>query len=405
MPSQAKKLTRAKSSGISIREACNDIVEPSAPLSLRLQALLMSGIVTLYERKLTFVFDDCSSFRAKFQSFVTTVRTDKQLLKSAKRSAKEKPDKINKPSDAASNLDLALDYQDLYLMGTSSAATNGEEQQSLGSDFFVIPIASAPASPSVGADFRHRAATPPPPTTAARRRQLDSINLPHDDYDLAGEASLYLAADEGGLLPMAVEDEQHLLEPRDEDRMEGLQFGDEPGLAEEQLQQQEQELPAFEAPGGVASEGTAAAFGSVALAAGTSSGGTAGLPLPPSSSPVPAPAPGPAKPKRKRIKGPHPVTDIETHLAGVIIKDWLEDTSDIVVKRRRISAVVVPPSITDKWIEQLFRKPSVAFPGSADGRPIPELQRVYDEACNDLERARSRRAKEDAEAAAAAAAA
>ena len=58
-PERAKRLTRAKARDMSVSDACRTIMKPPSPLALRLAAILLKGVVTLYNRKILFLHDDC----------------------------------------------------------------------------------------------------------------------------------------------------------------------------------------------------------------------------------------------------------------------------------------------------------------------------------------------------------
>ncbi|XP_019097294.1 PREDICTED: sister chromatid cohesion 1 protein 1-like, partial [Camelina sativa] len=52
------KINRKKLDKLDIIQICEEILNPSVPMALRLSSILMGGVVIVYERKVKLLFDD-----------------------------------------------------------------------------------------------------------------------------------------------------------------------------------------------------------------------------------------------------------------------------------------------------------------------------------------------------------
>mmetsp|Transcript_10467 Transcript_10467/g.18864 ORF Transcript_10467/g.18864 Transcript_10467/m.18864 type:complete len:684 (-) Transcript_10467:644-2695(-) len=69
------KLTKAMVNSTDVSQSCEKIVEPEAPLALRLSSNLMLGVVRIYSRKTKYLLSDCSEAMAKLKLAFTSGNT------------------------------------------------------------------------------------------------------------------------------------------------------------------------------------------------------------------------------------------------------------------------------------------------------------------------------------------
>jgi len=56
------KINRKRLDKLDIIKICEEILNPSVPMALRLSGILMGGVVIVYERKVKLLYDDVSRF-------------------------------------------------------------------------------------------------------------------------------------------------------------------------------------------------------------------------------------------------------------------------------------------------------------------------------------------------------
>ncbi|MED6156803.1 synaptotagmin C2 domain protein, Syn1 [Stylosanthes scabra] len=59
------KINRRKLDKLNIIKICEEILNPSVPMALRLSGILMGGVVIVYERKVKLLYDDVTRFLAE----------------------------------------------------------------------------------------------------------------------------------------------------------------------------------------------------------------------------------------------------------------------------------------------------------------------------------------------------
>ena len=100
-PPTAPSAHRARLLTPSLPLRSDQVIKPTAPLALRLQAMLLRGIVALYTRQLQFLYDDAQSGLARLQSHLDTSSGDaKHVLETKKQAAKCVQARIVRPRRA-----------------------------------------------------------------------------------------------------------------------------------------------------------------------------------------------------------------------------------------------------------------------------------------------------------------
>ncbi|GAB2241184.1 hypothetical protein Droror1_Dr00017959 [Drosera rotundifolia] len=83
------KMNRKKLNQIDIIKICEEILNPSVPMALRLSGILMGGVVIVYERKVKLLYDDVSRLLVELnESWKVKKDEDPTLLPKSKRHAK-----------------------------------------------------------------------------------------------------------------------------------------------------------------------------------------------------------------------------------------------------------------------------------------------------------------------------
>ncbi|EEH53827.1 uncharacterized protein MICPUCDRAFT_21167, partial [Micromonas pusilla CCMP1545] len=71
-----RRLRKQQITETDIAEAVQSIVNPEAPLALRLSGQLMLGVVRIYNRKVSYLFQDCSEALVKIKGAFAKERAD-----------------------------------------------------------------------------------------------------------------------------------------------------------------------------------------------------------------------------------------------------------------------------------------------------------------------------------------
>ncbi|TVY14205.1 Meiotic recombination protein rec8 [Lachnellula arida] len=101
--SSAKKVTRKAITGVDVQKACETIIEPEAPMALRLQSNLMYGVTRVYSQQCTYVLNDAVAAQTAMRAMLKS--RGGQLDSSA---GKAKPEQLILADDPAFLPDMAL---------------------------------------------------------------------------------------------------------------------------------------------------------------------------------------------------------------------------------------------------------------------------------------------------------
>ncbi|XP_022637684.1 sister chromatid cohesion 1 protein 1 isoform X2 [Vigna radiata var. radiata] len=84
------KINRRKLDKLNIIKICEEILNPSVPMALRLSGILMGGVVIVYERKVKLLYDDVTRFLVEInEAWKVKTVPDPTLLPKAKSKAKK----------------------------------------------------------------------------------------------------------------------------------------------------------------------------------------------------------------------------------------------------------------------------------------------------------------------------
>lgn len=77
--STTKKVTRKAILDVDVRKACETIMEPEAPMALRLQSNLLYGVSRVYSQQCGYVLADAQTAGNSMRALLKVVRGDKEL--------------------------------------------------------------------------------------------------------------------------------------------------------------------------------------------------------------------------------------------------------------------------------------------------------------------------------------
>lgn len=215
-----RQLSRKKASELSCAKACDEIMSPPAPLSLRLAAVLMRGVVRLYERKVFLIHDDAASFMVKLKLFSVEARdtADRSTLAKGKRQAR------NVTRTDATALDLLNIDQDPLGLGDDALMleSSSAAQQPLGAEeFFVMPTPAGGYGEEGGLVETFLGGGGRSGGTRTLQASSARINLPDSEFDSGGYGGGGAPSGTTGTFGGGVEEEFFPIQP-DEEFMQGL---------------------------------------------------------------------------------------------------------------------------------------------------------------------------------------
>nr|KYP73083.1 Sister chromatid cohesion 1 protein 1 [Cajanus cajan] len=114
------KINRRKLDKLNIIKICEEILNPSIPMALRLSGILMGGVVIVYERKVKILYDDVTRFLVEINeaSKVKAV-PDPTLL--PKKKSKAKREAVTLPE----NSEVNMAHMEQSLQFSNTGTTNG----------------------------------------------------------------------------------------------------------------------------------------------------------------------------------------------------------------------------------------------------------------------------------------
>ncbi|KAK5662894.1 hypothetical protein OQA88_6305 [Cercophora sp. LCS_1] len=178
--SNARRITRKAIQEVNVRKACETIIQPGAPIALRLQGSLLFGVSRVYERQCEYVLADAEKIRAHLNAFHTASKRENLML-------------LDDPS-----FDLDLRLPTFYVLDDDGNLVDPiESQVSRKTSSQLSPFTGSGANSSVaGGSFLGGFDFPAPPSSRPR----SSIDLP-ENMMLDMEAQLAMPEDKEDLVP------------------------------------------------------------------------------------------------------------------------------------------------------------------------------------------------------------
>ncbi|KAK9842499.1 hypothetical protein WJX81_003068 [Elliptochloris bilobata] len=129
-----KKLNRNKVMGVNIVETCNKIMDPEVPHALRLQGILVGGVVLIFSKQQAFLLDDCNEMMKKVRA--VAANGDSKLLGKGRATARRQAITLPEPGDHEMRLlvqdfDIGFLHVDNGMAGNHNAVVEG--------DMFIMP--------------------------------------------------------------------------------------------------------------------------------------------------------------------------------------------------------------------------------------------------------------------------
>ncbi|KAK9930269.1 hypothetical protein M0R45_027312 [Rubus argutus] len=104
------KLNRRKLNRINIIKICEEILNPAAPMALRLSSILMGGVVIVYERKVKLLYDDVNCLLVELnQAWKVKPNTDSTVLPKRRAQAKKEAITLPEPEDTDLGGDIDIE--------------------------------------------------------------------------------------------------------------------------------------------------------------------------------------------------------------------------------------------------------------------------------------------------------
>ncbi|KAJ4726918.1 sister chromatid cohesion 1 protein 1 [Melia azedarach] len=109
------KINRKKLNKLNIIKICEEILNPSVPMALRLSGILMGGVVIVYERKVKLFYDDVNRFLAEVnEAWKVKASPDPTVLPKGKSQAKRET--ITLPENKEMDVEQSLNYSNATTM-------------------------------------------------------------------------------------------------------------------------------------------------------------------------------------------------------------------------------------------------------------------------------------------------
>ncbi|KAF5231020.1 hypothetical protein FAUST_9516 [Fusarium austroamericanum] len=129
--SSQKRLTRKAIQGVDVPKACETIIDPGAPLALRLQGNLLYGVSRVYSQQCHYVLSDAEKTQSNMMTFfraMNTNETDPNAGKSKRHQITLQDDPSFDPLSAIPKLDLLASVDDLVFLSTQLSTQNNVSQ-------------------------------------------------------------------------------------------------------------------------------------------------------------------------------------------------------------------------------------------------------------------------------------
>ncbi|KAL6917855.1 hypothetical protein FSST1_009350 [Fusarium sambucinum] len=126
-----KRLTRKAIQGVDVPKACETIIDPGAPLALRLQGNLLYGVSRVYSQQCHYVLSDAEKTQSHMMTFfraMNTNETDPNAGKSKRHQITLQDDPSFDPLSTVPKLDLLASVDDLVFLSTQLSTQNNVSQ-------------------------------------------------------------------------------------------------------------------------------------------------------------------------------------------------------------------------------------------------------------------------------------
>ncbi|KAF5019298.1 hypothetical protein F66182_8691 [Fusarium sp. NRRL 66182] len=128
-----KRLTRKAIQEVNVPKACETIIDPGAPLALRLQGNLLYGVSRVFAQQCRYVLSDAEKTQSDMMAFfrvMDTSETDPRAGKAKSHQITLQDDPTFDPLSSVPKLDLLASVNDLVLLSTQFSTQNNVSQMS-----------------------------------------------------------------------------------------------------------------------------------------------------------------------------------------------------------------------------------------------------------------------------------
>ncbi|KAI1091359.1 Rec8 like protein-domain-containing protein [Rostrohypoxylon terebratum] len=184
-----KKVTRKAIQEVDVQKACGKIIEPGAPVALRLQGQLLYGVSRVYSQQCAYMLSDLQKIQMHMHFFFTKFGQN-QLDPDA---GQAKPENLLILNDPDFVPDMALPQFDLETLVANSQATQKTSSQMSPLDSTILAGSHHSQSPAQGFDIRMDFGNSPSPgpagspfglrgiSSSAQKKVEEHRLLPEDD--------------------------------------------------------------------------------------------------------------------------------------------------------------------------------------------------------------------------------
>ncbi|KAJ4254313.1 R8 protein [Fusarium torreyae] len=126
-----KRLTRKAIQEVNVPKACETIIDPGAPLALRLQGNLLYGVSRVFAQQCRYVLSDAEKTQADMMTFfrvMNTSETDPRAGKAKRHQITLQDDPTFDPLSSLPQLDLLASVNDLVLLSSQFSTQNNVSQ-------------------------------------------------------------------------------------------------------------------------------------------------------------------------------------------------------------------------------------------------------------------------------------
>ncbi|KAK0717161.1 Rec8 like protein-domain-containing protein [Lasiosphaeria miniovina] len=168
-----RKISRKAIQEVDVQKACETILQPGAPIALRLQGSLLYGVSRVYSQQCTYVLTDAEKVQTTMRTLYGVLGGDENALDP--QAGKAKRDQITLPNDP--NFDLTIKLPAFHFDGDGNLIPPHESQASGKTSSQFSPMQLDHSSPGGGASFIGRLDLPPSPFRQGSSQLLSPFGL------------------------------------------------------------------------------------------------------------------------------------------------------------------------------------------------------------------------------------
>ncbi|XP_047059822.1 sister chromatid cohesion 1 protein 1-like [Lolium rigidum] len=289
------KINRKRLDKLDIIKICEEILNPSVPMALRLSGILMGGVVIVYQRKVKLLFDDVSRLLVEInQAWKIRPAVDRTVLPKGKSQAKYEA--VTLPENV---IDMEVEQRMLFL-DSDTAKFRGMRLEDLDEQYFNVNL----DDDNLSRAEHHHQAEPVNITLVDKFEsgfaETDIFNR-FERFDIADDdTTVHISLEEhpqapSTLIPSPPRQEEP---PQQQEQFHAAPspFREEPQQGDSLNEQKERKLKGKQ--------------------------------------------PARSSKRKTRVPGPEVTVDTQTMISGNIYQTWLKDPSSLVSKRRRVSSKI-----------------------------------------------------------------